>query len=71
MIPEETLMMALTEEESFLENLVQNYYRQSNQVVIQKESRFASELEHWLIRSGISSDCHLAQNRIGLYTDFT
>ena len=25
----------------------------------------------WLIRAGISPDCHLAQNRIGLYTDFT
>ncbi len=71
MIPEETLVMASTEEESFLESLVQNYYKKRSQVLFQKESRLASELEHWLIRSGISSDCHLAQNRIELYTDFT
>ncbi len=71
MIPEETLMMTLTEDEFFLEGLIQDYYKKRNQAVTHQEYRLASELELWLIRAGISPDCHLAQNRIGLYTDFT
>ena len=71
MIPEEHLTMILTEEETFLEDLIRDYHCKSTQTSFQTESGCSLEFQNWLLRSGMVPESHLAQNRIGLYTDFT
>ncbi len=73
MIPEEHLMIAFKEDELFLENLIQGIQKGGRKFSQKQAALYESvpELEHWLLRSGISPECGLAQNRIGFYADFT
>ena len=72
MIPEEHLMTAMSEDELFLENLI-NELKKNWKTSIAKNSSAGSlaELESWLLRSGMSPASYLSQNRIGFYADFT